>query len=137
MDDIEFVVRDGIARVVLNRPDALNALTLEMAQALDGKLREWEGDASVQCVLARGQGSRAFCAGGDIRKLYDERAGDYPRRFYRTEYRLNARLHRFPKPYIAFMDGIANTVVSLATRWLPCTDTPTPPPMTMPLISAT
>jgi len=107
MADIEFVVRDGIARVVLNRPDALNALTLEMAQALDAKLREWEGDASVQCVLARGQGSRAFCAGGDIRKLYDERAGDYPRRFYRTEYRLNARLHRFPKPYIAFMDGIA------------------------------
>ncbi|MGH6980337.1 MAG: enoyl-CoA hydratase/isomerase family protein, partial [Stellaceae bacterium] len=107
MADIEFEVRGGGARVLLNRADALNALTLEMAASLDDKLREWESDASVHCVLARGRGSRAFCAGGDIRRLYDERDGDYPRRFYRTEYRLNARLHRFPKPYIAFMDGIA------------------------------
>ena len=106
MADIEFTVRDGIAHVLLNRPDALNALTLEMAAALDERLAAWQHDEAVRCVLVRGQGSRAFCAGGDIRKLYDERAGDYPRRFYRTEYRLNARLHRFPKPYIAFMDGI-------------------------------
>ncbi len=56
--------------------------------------------------LVRGQGSRAFCAGGDIRRLYEERGGDYPRQFYRAEYRLNARLHRFSKPYIAFLDGI-------------------------------
>ncbi len=106
MADILFDIRDGVARVVLNRPDALNALTLDMAQALDEKLRDWQDDPSVRCVLIRGQGSRAFCAGGDIRRLYDERTGDYPRQFYRAEYRLNARLHRFKKPYIAFLDGI-------------------------------
>lgn len=105
-DDILFDVRDSVARVVLNRPDALNALTLEMALALDATLRDWQDDPGVRCVLIRGQGSRAFCAGGDIRRLYDERDGDYPRRFYRAEYRLNARLHRFAKPYIAFLDGI-------------------------------
>jgi enoyl-CoA hydratase len=106
MADILFEIRDGVARVTLNRPDALNALTLEMCLALDAKLREWQDDPGVRAVLIRGQGSRAFCAGGDIRRLYDERGGDYPRQFYRAEYRLNARLHRFDKPYIAFLDGI-------------------------------
>ena len=105
-DDIVFDVRGGVARVVLNRPDALNALTLEMALALDATLRDWQDDPGVRCVLIRGQGSRAFCAGGDIRRLYDERERDYPWQFYRAEYRLNARLHRFAKPYIAFLDGI-------------------------------
>ncbi|HEY5209535.1 MAG TPA: enoyl-CoA hydratase/isomerase family protein [Stellaceae bacterium] len=104
--DILFDVRDGVARVVLNRPDALNALTLDMCLALDARLREWQDDPAIKSVLIRGQGSRAFCAGGDIRRLYDERGGDYPRQFYRAEYRLNARLHRFAKPYIAFLDGI-------------------------------
>src|SRR5665213_542013 len=104
--DILFDVRDGVARVVLNRPDALNALTLDMCLALDARLREWQDDPVIKSVLIRGQGSRAFCAGGDIRRLYDERGSDYPRQFYRAEYRLNARLHRFAKPYIAFLDGI-------------------------------
>jgi len=106
MADIEIERRDGVARVVLNRPDALNALTLEMCLALDARLREWQDDPGIAAVLVRGEGSRAFCAGGDIRRLYEERAGDYPRQFYRAEYRLNARLHRFSKPYIAFLDGI-------------------------------
>ena len=67
-----------------------------------------ENDPTIKAVLVRGQGSRAFCAGGDIRRLYDEGGAgtDYPRRFYHAEYRLNARLHRFAKPYIAFLDGI-------------------------------
>jgi enoyl-CoA hydratase len=106
--DIIFEIRDGVGHVLLNRPEALNALTLEMCVALDAKLKDWAADSSVTAVLICGQGSRAFCAGGDIRRLYDEgRAGsDYPRRFYRAEYRLNARIHRFPKPYVAFLDGI-------------------------------
>jgi enoyl-CoA hydratase len=106
MADIVVDRRDGVARVVLNRPDALNALTLEMCLALNAWLSEWQDDRSVDTVLVRGQGSRAFCAGGDIRRLYEERGGDYPRQFYRAEYRLNARLHRFSKPYVAFLDGI-------------------------------
>jgi enoyl-CoA hydratase/carnithine racemase len=106
--DILFEVEQGLARVTLNRPAALNALTLEMCLALDERLREWQADPGIRAVAIRGEGSRAFCAGGDIRRLYDEgrAGGDYPRRFYRAEYRLNARLHRFPKPYIAFLDGI-------------------------------
>ena len=106
MADIEVERSGGVARVVLNRPDALNALTLDMCLALDASLREWQDAPGVDAVLVRGQGSRAFCAGGDIRRLYEERGGDYPREFYRAEYRLNARLHRFSKPYIAFLDGI-------------------------------
>jgi enoyl-CoA hydratase len=106
MADIVVERRDGIARVVLNRPDALNALTLDMCLVLDAWLSEWQRDPSVDAVQVRGQGSRAFCAGGDIRRLYEERRGDYPRQFYRAEYRLNARLHHFSKPYIAFLDGI-------------------------------
>jgi enoyl-CoA hydratase len=106
--EIIFEVHDGLARVVLNRPAALNALTLEMCLALDAKLREWQDDPAIKRVLVRGQGSRAFCAGGDIRRLYDEGSAgsEYPREFYRAEYRLNARLHRFAKPYVAFLDGI-------------------------------
>ncbi|MGH6990017.1 MAG: enoyl-CoA hydratase/isomerase family protein [Stellaceae bacterium] len=107
-EEILFTFEDGLAQAVLNRPAALNALTLEMCRTLDEKLAEWQADPAIRAVVIRGEGSRAFCAGGDIRKLYDEgrAGGDYPRRFYRAEYRLNARLHRFSKPYIAFLDGI-------------------------------
>lgn len=108
MADIEFSVSGRTGRVVLNRPAALNALTLEMCVALDGQLQEWAAAPQVQAVVIEGAGERAFCAGGDIRKLYDEgkAAGDYPARFYANEYRCNARIKHFPKPYIALIDGI-------------------------------
>jgi enoyl-CoA hydratase len=106
--EILFAIDNGLARVTLNRPKALNALTHEMCAALDAKLKAWETDPAIKALLIRGEGSRAFCAGGDIRKLYDEgRAGrDYPFRFYHDEYRMNARIHRFAKPYVAVLDGI-------------------------------
>ena len=98
----------GLASVLLNRPQALNALTREMAVALDAALTAWTADDRVKAVVIRGAGGRAFCAGGDIRRLYDEgRAGGrYPYDFYRDEYCCNARLHHFPKPYVALLDGI-------------------------------
>ena len=107
-DDILFERRGGLAVVTLNRPAALNALTLDMALAFDRELHAWESDGAVAAVLIQGAGERAFCAGGDIRRLYDAgRAGDsYPGDFYRHEYRLNARIHGLRKPYIALMDGI-------------------------------
>ena len=107
-DDILFERKGGLAVVTLNRPDALNALTLEMARALDRMLIDWAKDDGVKAVLIEGAGERAFCAGGDVRRLYDAgRAGEsYPAEFYRDEYRLNARIHHFPKPYVALMDGI-------------------------------
>lgn len=107
-EDLLFEQRGPLVVVTLNRPKALNALTHEMALALETRLKRYAGDDSVQAVLVRGAGERAFCAGGDIRRLYDTgRAGErYPYEFYRDEYRLNALIHHYPKPYIAFIDGI-------------------------------
>lgn len=106
--DIVFDRDRRLAHVTLNRPKALNALTHEMCQAFAERLKAWEQDADVGAVLIRGAGGKAFCAGGDIRKLYEEgrAGGTYPYRFYSDEYRLNAHIKRFAKPYIAFIDGI-------------------------------
>ncbi len=99
----------GVAGIItLNRPQALNALTLDMVRLIHPKLREWAGDDAVQCVIVEGAGDRAFCAGGDIRALHDwGRAGDKSAiDFWREEYLLNTYIKRYPKPYIALMDGI-------------------------------
>ena len=107
-EEILFAVEQGIAIVRMNRPKALNALTHEMVVAYDAKLKAWSADPAIKALVILGEGGRAFCAGGDIRKLYDEgRAGGrYPYDFYHDEYITNARIKRFPKPYIAFLDGI-------------------------------
>jgi len=106
--DIRFDRRGPLAVVTLDRRQALNALTLEMAAALDDRLAAWAEDADVAAILIRGAGERAFCAGGDIRVLYEAgRHGDpYGCDFYRTEYRLNHRIKTYRKPYIALIDGI-------------------------------
>jgi len=108
MADIVFEVRGRVGTILLNRPDALNALTLDMCIEMDKRLRDWESDLLIEEVMIHGAGNKAFCAGGDIRKLYEEgRAGSrYPRDFYRAEYRLDARVKHFEKPYIAVMNGI-------------------------------
>jgi len=107
-DEIIFRLQGSVGMVTLNRPYALNALTHEMCLALDAKLAEWENDSRVKLVLVEGAGDRAFCAGGDIIKLYEEgrKGADYPYHFYRDEYLLNARIKHFHKPYISFIDGI-------------------------------
>ncbi len=107
--EIRFEHRGGLVVVTLNRPRALNALSLPMCQALDAGLTDWRADPDVQAVLIKGAGERAFCAGGDIRWLHGvlttEGVGAAAR-FYALEYPMNARLHHFPKPYIALLDGI-------------------------------
>jgi enoyl-CoA hydratase len=107
-DDLLFEQRGPIVLVTLNRPQALNALTHEMALALEARLHQYEEDNDVEAIVVQGAGDRAFCAGGDIRRLYDTgRAGEsYPYNFYRDEYRLNAYIYHYPKPYIALIDGI-------------------------------
>ena len=95
--------------VVLNRPKALNALTLTMVRAIAAALDEWERDGAVDRVVFLGAGERAFCAGGDIRRLYDlGRAGDHDaqRTFWREEYQLDRRIKTYPKPIVALVDGI-------------------------------
>lgn len=101
--------RAGAAGVItLNRPQSLNALTLNMVRLIDPQLRAWADDDAVKCVLIEGAGEKAFCAGGDIRVLHDWGRANDPRAigFYREEYRLNTLIKTYPKPYIALMDGI-------------------------------
>lgn len=111
--DISFAVEGGVGIVSLNRPRALNALTLEMIRAFDPQLAAWETDPAVKAVLIRGEGGKAFCAGGDVRAVWKsivEENGGKPstlsREFFAEEYRLNRRIHHFGKPYIALLDGI-------------------------------
>jgi enoyl-CoA hydratase len=98
-----------IARITLNRPRALNALTRAMVRRIDEALTAWERDPGVETVVITGAGERGLCAGGDIRAVHDDaRDGDgsASAAFWRDEYRLNARIARYRKPYVAVMDGI-------------------------------
>ena len=95
--------------ILLNRPRALNALNLDMVRAIAAALDAFEADGEVERVVVQGAGDRAFCAGGDIRWVTERgRAGDLEagRQFFREEYTLNARIHRYPKPYVALIDGV-------------------------------
>lgn len=96
-------------RITLNRPQALHALNEEMCLAMDAALKDWERDPAVELVVVdHAEGTRGFCAGGDIRMLAESGAGDSSaaKAFFRAEYRLNARIYNYPKPYVAFMDGV-------------------------------
>lgn len=99
---------DGIGRITLNRPKALNALTLEMTRSITRLLAEWSADDAIDLVLLRGAGDRAFCAGGDIREIYNAMlAGDpWPIEFWREEYALNRQIAEYGKPIVAVMHGI-------------------------------
>ncbi len=106
--EIQFEKRGRAGFVTLNRPKALNALTLGMVRALHPRLIEWAADPDVAHVVIQAAGEKAFCAGGDVRQLYDwGRAGDpLALGFYAEEYRLNTYIKRYPKPYVALIDGI-------------------------------
>jgi enoyl-CoA hydratase len=107
-NEVLFERRGALAVATLNRPEALNALTLGMIRKLGPRLRDWADDPSVAVVLIKGAGDRAFCAGGDLRAFWDSRHGDgrLAGEFFREEYRLNRQIFKFPKPHIAVIDGI-------------------------------
>ena len=101
--------REGAAGVIrLNRPKTINAVTLEMFRDIDKALGQFESDPAIGLILLEGAGDRGLCAGGDIRALYESSKvrGDLGKILWREEYILNARIAKFPKPYVAFMDGI-------------------------------
>ncbi len=103
------VRREGSVGVIrLNRPKAINAVTLEMFRDTDKALDAFEADPAVGVILLEGAGERGLCAGGDIRALYEDSKvkGDLGKILWREEYILNARIARFAKPYVSFMDGI-------------------------------
>ncbi|GAA3988811.1 enoyl-CoA hydratase/isomerase family protein [Allokutzneria multivorans] len=106
--DVLLRKESGLGRIILNRPRAINALTHTMVQLIDAALVEWADDADVRAVLITGAGERGLCAGGDIVSIYEDArsGGSASLDFWRDEYVLNARIARYPKPYVAVMDGI-------------------------------
>ena len=103
------VERSGaLGHLVLNRPQAINALTHGMILTIAAALDEWERDDAVSTVLISGAGERGLCAGGDIVSIYHDarNGGDSSEQFWRDEYHLNARIARYPKPIVTLMDGV-------------------------------
>ena len=101
-------IRNHVALVTLNRPDALNALSFGMILRLRALFGEFSADPEVFAVLIRGAGEKAFCAGGDVRALYKsfKNAGSLHNEFFAAEYPLDYLLYSYPKPYAALLDGI-------------------------------
>lgn len=106
-DEIHFDHRCWLGHVVLNRPKAFNALTHDMCIRFDRQMRAWADNHELGLIAITGAAGRAFCAGGDVRALYEAGPGSrLTRDFFWDEYRLNCRLFRYRKPYIALADGI-------------------------------
>jgi enoyl-CoA hydratase/carnithine racemase len=116
-DDLIVDVKNNIAFLTLNRPQALNALTLEMLKTMRALFDEWARDPNIFAVVSRGAGGKAYCAGGDVRGLYasalaqaNSSGATMHQEFFEVEYTLNYQMHRIlkatGKPYIAMMNGV-------------------------------
>lgn len=109
---IQISVKNRVGFLLLDRPKALNSLSLEMVRALTQTLLAWRNDANVRAVVIHSSNERAFCAGGDIRFFYDvgsktpQGGSALLEDFFSEEYALNHLIHHYPKPYIALMDGV-------------------------------
>ncbi len=108
MTQIDIRTKGCAGRITLTRPEALNALSYEMILAIDEALMSWASDRRIRLVILDAEGDKAFCAGGDIAELY--RTGiegdfEFGRKFWSDEYRMNARISRFAKPFVTFMQG--------------------------------
>lgn len=109
MSDIDIRKTGRVGRITLRRPDALNALTLEMVKAISAALPGWAQDDEIAMLVIDGDGEKAFCSGGDIADIYAALAKGNPgvaRAFWREEYRMNAALFNFPKPVASFLQGV-------------------------------
>ena len=106
--EVLFERRGRLGVVTLNRPQAVNALTAGMVDLLLRQLTAWAGDDDVATVLVQGAGDRGLCAGGDIVAIYQDmlHGGHLTADFWQTEYRVNSLIARYPKPYVALMDGL-------------------------------
>jgi enoyl-CoA hydratase len=107
-EDVLVSIDNGVGVLTLNRPKAINSLTHAMVTRIADALKDWENDGSVHSVLLTGAGERGLCAGGDIVAIYHSARADgaEARAFWHDEYVLNAHIARYPKPYLALMDGI-------------------------------
>ncbi|WP_252260054.1 enoyl-CoA hydratase/isomerase family protein [Erythrobacter aurantius] len=108
-DDVLTRTNGPIGHISLNRPKALHALTLEMCHAMSAALTEWEKDDAIAAIIIDHHDGRGFCAGGDIAFLRNSALNDggvSGRKFFHDEYQLNHQLFTYPKPVVAFMDGV-------------------------------
>jgi len=107
--DVSIRVEGHVGRITLTRPKALNAVNQVIVDGMYAALKRWESDPEIALVLVDAEGEKAFSAGGDLASIYSAaKAGDIQsaNSFWRDEYRLNAYIDRYPKPYVAVMDGI-------------------------------
>ena len=107
-EDVLIRVEGKLGHLTLNRPERINALSMEMINDVRSALDKWAEDPQVAQILIDGAGDRGLCAGGDIRLLYDGIRGEAiaPPVFWADEYRMNSELAHFGKPIVACMDGI-------------------------------
>ena len=108
MSDISLRIQGKAGRITLQRPEALNAMTYDMCLAIEKALIEWKNDPTVELVIIDALGDKAFCSGGDISDLYEaglSKNYSFGKKFWADEYRLNALISNYPKPYISFMQG--------------------------------
>jgi enoyl-CoA hydratase len=108
-DDVLIRTNGPVGHISLNRPKALHALTLDMCHAMSAALSEWATDDAIEAVILDHHDGRGFCAGGDINLLRESALNDggvSGRKFFHDEYQLNHQMFTYPKPIVAFMDGI-------------------------------
>lgn len=109
-EEVLFATADGVGHILLNRPRAINALNREMCVAIHQQLDAWAEDPEIGAVLIRGAGERGLCAGGDVKSvrqaILDDPESSIPMDFFTTEYAMNEAIANYPKPYVAFMDGV-------------------------------
>ncbi|MFD1039434.1 enoyl-CoA hydratase/isomerase family protein [Virgibacillus byunsanensis] len=102
-------VQNGVAWIQLNRPKAINVLNAEMVEEIDHKLKEWKDNDNIALICIYGSGDKGFCAGGDMKDLYECRdidVKDRAYRFFSKEYAMDLDIHTYPKPVLVYMDGI-------------------------------
>jgi enoyl-CoA hydratase len=107
-EDVLVTAGNGMGRITLNRPKAINSLTHHMVGEISKALKSWENDDAVKAVVVTGAGDRGLCAGGDVVAIYHDakKGGARTRQFWHDEYLLNSYIGRYPKPYVAVMNGI-------------------------------
>ncbi|RAP26389.1 3-hydroxyisobutyryl-CoA hydrolase [Brevibacillus laterosporus] len=125
--------KNGVGTILLNRPKALNSISLDMLLPMLEKLKEWETDDTINLIILKGAGSKGFCAGGDIKTLYEAKnnilALQKAQRFFELEYQLDQYIHRYSKPIIACLEGVvmgggvgltygcSHRIVTNQTKW--------------------
>ncbi len=108
MSDVSCRKEGRAGRVTLTRPQALNALSFEMSLEIFAALGDWAEDPDVDVIVMDAEGERAFCAGGDLARIYNDAKDDKGVEtvaFWQNEYELNDRIATFPKPVVVFMQG--------------------------------